>query len=385
MKRALLLAVALLAGALTAAPPRAPAEPVPMHARALWVRGERVYVALLDTLSISAGHSLTFRDGKKLVATGAFTGERAGDVIAVRILTGSLGAVKKLERLSIGGEAPSTRAPRSVRWGYPSSLRRPLLFTCGACALRLERLGAPYRIVEERDDAYRLVRMRDGDDGSAWPDTIVVRLYDESSDQEIAFERGDIDAAVFWPGEASRHARDLTGPTRLFTAPREQGILIATGSGALDASDFAPMGRMNDVLFHGDLVPYLRPAPDGEPEGGATAGGRDGRALPFDVDSRIPGAGLLRRALAPEHAPGAGGVAPPPVRVAFLPVSIDPDSISQAALKSIPEMGDGPRSVRLFTMGCPVVAHADLVPFLERVGVGAFVNLFDCVPPEPRR
>jgi len=40
-----------------------------------------------------------------------------------------------------------------------------------------------------------------------WPDTIHVHLFDEASDQEIALERGDIDAAVFWPAELSTRMR----------------------------------------------------------------------------------------------------------------------------------------------------------------------------------
>ena len=381
MRHLLWFTFALLASAGPFMPRSAAAETIPMKARALWVREDRVYVALLDTLSVAAGHSITFRSGKRVIATGAFTGERAGDVIAVRLQSGSLEGVKKLERLLIGGERPSTRAPRTVRWGYPSAMRRPLLFACGACSLRPERLGAPYGIESASDEAYRLVRVPSGDDGSAWPDTIVVRLYDDSSDEEIAFLRGDIDAAVFWPGEASRHARDLSAPTRTLTASRDHGVVIASGSGALDSDAFAPLATMNDALFHGDLVPYLRPTPDVAPNAGAAGVERDERQVSFEVDSGIPGALLLRRALVGERRRGAAVTASASVRVSFLPVSIDPDSIAHAALRSIPgDHGDGPRSVRLFTLGCPVVARAALVPFLERVGVGAFVNLFDCVP-----
>src|SRR5205814_1296313 len=56
------------------------------------------------------------------------------------------------------------------------------------------------------ENEYRFVR----DPGAAatpWPDTIMVGLFGETSDEEIALERGELDVAVFWPGEASARLR----------------------------------------------------------------------------------------------------------------------------------------------------------------------------------
>jgi hypothetical protein len=379
--RALRIALVCVGLAVALTPPALRAEPVPLNARAIWARGDRVYIALLDTLPLPSALPLTFRDGKRTVATAVATGERAGEVLVAMILTGSLEGVKRLDRLVVLGDRSSTvRAPRTVRWGYPSPVRRTPLFACDTCDLRLERLGAPYRIEEARDRSYRLVHDAAPGDGSSWPDTIVIRLYDDASDQEIAFERGEIDAAVFWPGEASRHARALSGPMRLFLASREWGVLVAAGNAELSERDFEPLDTMNEALFRGDLVPYLRPGPGdiGNLAGGGTTPG-DARPVRFEVDEAIPGARLLRRALPAGRAPEAEPPAARSVRLFFLPVSVDPDSIALPALPAAPgDTDDGPRSVRLFTLGCPVLAHSSLVPFFAGVGVGPLVNLFEC-------
>jgi hypothetical protein len=377
--RALLLLACLHAVAIH---DLARADPSRLNARVVWTQGDRAYVALLDTLTVSPGLPLAFRDGTKEIAAGACTGARAGDVIEARIHSGSLARVKRLERIAVIVERPSWTVPRIVRWGYPSRARRTLLFRCDRYTPRPEALGPRYRIETAGGEGWRLVR--DERHEAAWPDTIEVRLFDSATDQEIALQRGEIDAALFWPGEASDHLRGLPVWADRLSAPREQGLLVATGNRELDQSAFAPLAAMNETLFGGDLRPHLRP--DG------LAGGAPPPAAPapvhavYEVDPALPGAGALRRALAADGGARRDARSPSPtVRVTFLPVSVDPDSIARALLAVDRGAVSAPRSIRFFTLDCPIVARPEILPFLRRVGAREFVNLFDCGPsPETR-
>ena len=99
-------------------------------------------------------------------------------------------------------------APPVLRVGYPSPPRSSLLFECGSVALQLPQDGR-YWVESIEGRTYRFIRERGVESSAPWPDTLLLRLFDDVDDEEIALERGELDVAVFWPGEASAHIREV--------------------------------------------------------------------------------------------------------------------------------------------------------------------------------
>src|SRR5437762_6985729 len=68
-------------------------------ARVIWVRGDRVYVASPDSLTLEPGTILAFKNRGKQVATGEVTAVHDGELIAAKLTSGSL-ADRKSTRLN---------------------------------------------------------------------------------------------------------------------------------------------------------------------------------------------------------------------------------------------------------------------------------------------
>jgi hypothetical protein len=287
-------------------PARAHSEPELLDARVVYADNGRVYVAADDSTALAVGDLLTLSSRGKTIAEARVTATVSGLAVAT-LTSGSLVKEKKLERLSVARERIAARAPTSLRIGYPASGRDNLLLACGRWAPgRLTATG--YAVDSFGPRSWRLTR--EGGTG-AWPDTLLIRLFEESIDEEIAIERGELDAAVFWPGELSAHMREHSRfGTPLFAA---RGALTASivGMQGSDASALAPVDSaaletMNQSLFRGDLIRL--------PESRRTSVSPP--AAQFEVPGELPGSSRLTSFLAGARV-SATNASGPRIRLAF--------------------------------------------------------------------
>jgi hypothetical protein len=178
------------------------AEPKPLDARVIWLSGDQVYLAATDSIAVQVASALTFLARRDTVATGEVTAVLDRRVARARLLTGALKGGKGLERLSILVASPP--APRLLRVGYPAPGR-------GADPSRCARRRVAIDPLTQRLDTLGrelCVTRLPGAPDTSWPDTLTVREFHDVADQEIALERGELDVAVFWPGEPSARMRD---------------------------------------------------------------------------------------------------------------------------------------------------------------------------------
>lgn len=359
-------AIAAAAFGAVALPPRASAEAVPLAARVLWWRGDHVYAAALDSTAVAPGTRLTILDRRRQVATAEVSGLFDRVIIAARLMSGSLERVKKPERLRVLAEAPVLPTAAVLRVGYLRAPRSTVFYACGRVRLSESGRGI-YRVADSTDVAYRLVR-REGFSrvGVPWPDTLVTRLFDDVPDMEIALERGDLEAAVFWPGEASAHIREAMRWDGALAGVRSRGtVTISAGSdsAALDSMARSPtlqsdLARLNREFFRGDLL-FLEAAT----RAGDSRGGTVGRIV---YVPRGPYSGEIERFLnrdlnSNQPRPGAG--------VVSIEYRDEP-----------PGAGDSPFRRSVFAIRCPVIATPGFRATIAALGPDALVNLFDCVP-----
>src|SRR5204862_6013385 len=93
--------------------------------------------------------------------------------------------------------------------------------------------------------------------GALAPDTLLVRAFEDPTDEEIAFERGELDAAVFWPGELSARMRFDARFRDPEWGMRSRGVLACiAGAGDTLGAPRADMEALNREAFGGDLLPW---------------------------------------------------------------------------------------------------------------------------------
>jgi hypothetical protein len=331
---------------LAALPAPGAAKMGPVDARIVWTRADRAYVAAADSLMIAPGDILFVMKGKKTVATCVVLQTLARDLAAARITSGSLEHAK-LDRLRILAERPPLPALPLLRIGYPGRGRASLLFACERPAPRPPLAEDTYRVDSLAENVHRLVRAAST---APWPDTIMIRLFADASDEEIALERGELDLAVFWPGEAS---------SRLRADSRWQGFAYGA-KGVVMGS--APAGvpvppvhqallALNDEVFRGDLAPWP-PAGSEPPASEAMAGPR------FVVDPSCPGHLTLEHFLERHTTASAQ---PATVWLWYSPARSD-------------SLGATP----LLAVRCPVVSSPELRPYVAALGADAIVGMLTC-------
>jgi hypothetical protein len=174
-----------------------------VDARVVWVSGDRVYLAARDSIALQPAMRLTLLDGDRLVATAEVSAVLDRALARARLLSGVLADTRHLDRLRILAEPP--RAPALLRVGYPAPGRRADPFPCARTVPGFD--PASHRI-ETVGRALRITRLPDTPAPTSWPDTLVVQPFDDPADEEIALERGEIEVAVFWPGELSARLRE---------------------------------------------------------------------------------------------------------------------------------------------------------------------------------
>ncbi len=388
----------------------------PLDAGIVWARPERVYIAAEDSVAVAPGDVVTVSRGRKIVASGEIVQVLARDLAVARIVSGSLAHEKHLDRLSLVTEPHALSAMRLLRIGYPGRVRGSLLFACAHSTVRPPQRGAAYRPDSLGADAYRLVRAP-GDSSTLWPDTIRVRLFDDATDEGIAFELGELDLAVFWPGKSSSPLR--TAPPWGTMAYGARGVLagiamedVRSGRRADPRSALWPgvpaLSALNRELFRGDLAPWSDAAGATPPVPPGPASG-DIRVY---ADPSCPGVTTLSRFL--ERPASSSAMNPVALCLFYLDASPDaPDSLARAVVRFLhgstfdsqetaaradtlareagrigadpaaPErvrsyMRDTLHIAYLFTVRCPILLDPGLRPYVTALGPDAIVGLLDC-------
>jgi hypothetical protein len=385
-------------------PGAALAQGAPLSARVVWVDEGRVYLAATDSLALERGSLLTFVWRGKRVAAAEV--ERVYDArLARATLTSGTLAKVKLERLRILAERPRPRSVPILRVGYPAPGRSNLLFACGSLSVQPPAEAGPYRTEARGDQSFRLVR--DGGPSMArWPDTLLVRFYDEAADQEIALERGELDVAVFWPGELSAHMRSQPGWRDHALATRSRGVIAAVSFGSdstvlvsITRPESLALAALDQEVFRGDLAALpaalqwsAAPSPVAGPPGPPR----------FEVEASCPGHELIERVLNRGRAPAAGE-APRPLRLFYLDTRLEPhddfalDAVEHLGLRrwmaEVPRSSQAPPVVLrgtvergwflasitpLFALGCPVLSAPHHREYVSALGESAFADMLDC-------
>ena len=266
------------------------------------------------------------------------------------------------------GTGPSVPLVRvaTLRVGLPSPRRSNLLFTCDA-ALATPRIGSAAYARDTLDATGRRwlrVALANGAQaapdsaGALAPDTLLVRAFEDATDQEIAFERGELDVAVFWPGELSARMRSdarFRDPER---ALRARGVVACV---AAAADTFAALRADLDALdreaFGGDLLAWRELEPDARPEAPAR----------WSVDATVPGARHLERILARVARPGGTR----PLKLVFIDQPVVAADAAGAAWRT-------PGVTPLFAVRCPVLVRAQATADVRAIGARAFAELAPC-------
>jgi hypothetical protein len=242
-------------------------------ARVLWVRGDRIYLATPDSSALVPGQRLEIVDGRHAIAGAEIERRLDATIVVARIASGSLDRARHLDRLVVrAGPIAAPQPIARLRVGLPNARSNPLF----ACASRLAIEPAGYR-----SDAAGVDRwLRDRATTDAAPDTLALVVFDDAADEEIALERGEIDVAIFWPGERSTRLREDPRWRDAILVPR-RGVLAARGP---VGADTLALARLNRQVFRDELLPL-------SPRDAGSAG-----AL-YDVDARLPGHAALASAL----------------------------------------------------------------------------------------
>ena len=314
-------------------------------ARVVWSRGPMVYV-VADSGVLVPGMSVAFERGRKTVAAASVERMLEPGLWAARCHDGSLDREKRLDKLRVLTSRVIAASTLTLRVGLPAPSRTQLLFACSASRWN-DPNGKPY-VADTL--SRRLVRLRRGSHSSPTePETLLVRFFADVADQEIALERGELDVAVFWPGELSARMRSDARWREPKRARRQRGVLACVGADSL-APDPGALATLQRDVFAGDLEPLsVVPRP----------GAPSARLVRLEPDASLPGAAALSRAL------GTAGRQGPALRLTYLP---DAEATALA-----PAVRGG------FAMRCVVLA----VPALRegwptREGAIELANLLQC-------
>jgi hypothetical protein len=365
--RMLVLALAIVVEVGVCAAP-SPAAQETWNARVLWARADRAYIVLAESMAVTPGTMLTFQDGAATIAEGEVSASYEGQLVSVTLTSGSLGDATSLSSVRITAEPPSLRPMSLLRVGYPAPGRSQLLLACERVTPRPAREGDHYRVDALSDRSFRFVREPGVASEAPWPDTLLVRLFDVAADEEIALERGDLDVAVFWPGEPSPHIRAQTSWTGDPAGSLAGSMLVAQHGPEIDRSAFSspgPIGRalraMNEDLFRGDLSPCGPAATLTPPDTSIQSSTTRAR---FEVNHVIPGWQTLERLLN-QGLPAKAGSIP---KVTLTRVHVGATG------------ADPPQGVCVFTIRCPILSAPRLRPYLGALGPDALTRLFTCFP-----
>jgi hypothetical protein len=329
--------------------------------RIVWLGGSVAYVALPDSANVGAGMRAHVFDRDDEIAAGEVTDVWDAALARVRVTAGWIDADAKFDKLRLTFEPAAPRALPVLRVGLPAAGRVGLLGPCAETVLDPSVLPRAYVESGGAGDATRLVA---ADSAGAWPETLLVRRYRDRADEEIALERGELDVAVFWPGEPSARLRAGTGGT-LIAARRSRGVLAVTGAPGdttLAARAAPDLSALAAEIFGGDLAPWPR-------DSAAAVPSRPG-AVRWAVNPALPGVRPIERFLESRRPRGssAGG---PVVTLGMLDAPAAPDDSTRAAWAA---RGVAP----VYRLRCPVACAPARAPLVRALGPGVFADLLRC-------
>jgi hypothetical protein len=264
----------------------------------------------------------------------------------------------------------------TLRVGLPATRRGNLLFTCDAPAnLHLApHVGSASYASDSLDPTgrrwIRLPRPASDSAGALAPDTLVVRAFGDATDEEIALERGELDVAVFGPGELSARMRSNERFRDLDLGLRERGVLACVPRDTLGAPR-ADMEVLNREAFGGDLLPWSELEPDS----------LDGPPARYTVDPAVPGAKPLERIVA--RIPSAGATRTLKLTYVDQPPDLFRTPLSDAPPFDIHRSASAADVYRrlyrpLFAIRCAVLARPEARAAVRAIGAHAFAELAPC-------
>lgn len=362
--RAALLGLWLCAAVATAAP--AP-EPAP-RASVVWASGDRAYLASPDSGALLVGARVSVLWREDTLATGVVTAVLDGAVAAVQLDRGLSHPGGELASLGVRLEPPRLHVPRRLSIGLPAGARGNAIVACARMSLDSVFTAEGYLVERLGTDSYLGLRDSSRALPPAWPDTLLVRTFRDATDEEIALERGELDLAVFWPGERSERLR---ADPRWRDSPvpvRSLGLIVARQVGS---GPGAPAPRAADLIeamgrggAAADLVP-LAPREGSASE--APVGATPERAgVRYLADASLPGQRAIQRALDRD-----GGTAT--ARGSLWSVSV-----IEAAVTAADSIAAEGRVVPLLAIGCPVVCRAGLRTLVDSLGAQRFADAMVC-------
>jgi hypothetical protein len=336
----LALAFAFIAAAASAADAKFPAA-------VAWAHDDLVYLAAPDSGTLAEGMRLGIERRHHRLANVTITRLFEPRLAVARVDSGAVTFKKRFDRLQIVPLGPAVPHVAVLRVGLPGRGRGGLLFSCASAGVA-SRLGPTrYDVQPSGRDAFRLVRS----DSTAGPDTLLVRTFADAADQEIALERGEVDVAVFWPGELSAHMRADPRWRNGLVGTRQHEWVMTAGADSLPAVDLV---RLNRDLFAGDL----RATPQLDSALAAGTG-----VAPVNWRATVPGQKTVERFLERWSNPRG--------KLAALYVGdrgpVHGDRV-QLLLDTTP----------VFAIGCPVLTSLRSRAAVSAIGPDAFANLMTC-------
>jgi hypothetical protein len=242
--------------------------------------------------------------------------------------------------------ASATARVSTLRVGLPAQGRANLLFACDAPATAPAGM-LPETLLVSASEVVVLAR----------------RAFEEATDEEIALERGELDVAVFWPGELSARMRSDTRFREPSLGLRSRGVLVCVaGAGDTLAPPAADMEALNREAFAGDLQPWSALAGPGPGEGPPAR---------YTVDRTVPGAKHLERILTREARPGGART----LKLVYLDQLV---MGGEAAGEAAREAWRAPGVTSLFAIRCPVLAQPEARAAVDAIGAHAFAEMAPC-------
>jgi hypothetical protein len=349
----------------------------------IWTSPGGAYIASHDSLDVAPGDSVWFKSHGKPIAVGIVARTHEDGWAKIDLSMGSL-ADARLDRVSVEIVHPLLRPMAGLRIGFPSAKRIGSYFACRAIGIRPP--GPPGLFVEYRFDSKTVMqRVSEENGGALWPESISPLAFDERSDEEIALERGDLDVALFSPGELSSLLRSDPRWAGSPSGHLARGIFALTWNPAASDSNLvldnalAILTALNRDLFRDDL--QLLP-----PVQARLSMSTVERPIKIDVDTSCPGRAELQRYV--DHLPRGKFEASIHARLVYLDIPVAPyNSLDQrlaaaahSGMGSASTAATGTRIVPVFAVRCLAVCAPELRRYIRALSPDSLVNMIDCKP-----